>query len=91
MRDAFGKKSKKNVTSKAPAGITLRKPTAISGKAAWFERFYNPDTQLERDRLLFSTWASPLPLNVARWQPPPPEAWSFIFSWLEPRSLIRSS
>jgi PLD-like domain len=56
MRDAFGKKSeKKSAKSKAPPAMTLQKPTAISGKPAWFERFYAAKTQLERDRLLFST------------------------------------
>jgi len=34
--------------------LTLRKPTAISGAEAWFERYYEPDSQRERDRLLFS-------------------------------------
>ena len=40
----------------APKPITLQKPTAISGAdEAWFDRFYRPDTQALRDRLLFST------------------------------------
>jgi hypothetical protein len=34
--------------------LTLRKPTALSGKPAWFEEYYVPDSQRERDRLLFS-------------------------------------
>ena len=34
--------------------LTLRKPTAISGNAAWFQQYYVPDSQKERDRLLFS-------------------------------------
>ena len=33
--------------------IALRKPTAISSKPAWFEDYYKPDTQRERDRKLF--------------------------------------
>jgi hypothetical protein len=45
--------------TKAPAkskstALTLRKPKAISGREAWFERFYKPGTQLEGDRKLFS-------------------------------------
>lgn len=35
--------------------LTLSKPTALSGKPAWFESSYVPDTQRERDRKLFST------------------------------------
>lgn len=50
MRDAQKKGSK----AKTPAPITLGKPTAISGKPAWFEKYYVPATQRERDRLLFS-------------------------------------
>jgi hypothetical protein len=38
----------------ALAALTLKKPTAISGKPAWFTDFYNADTQQERDRILFS-------------------------------------
>ena len=33
--------------------ISLRKPTAISGKPAWFEDYYKADTQRQRDRELF--------------------------------------
>jgi len=36
------------------AALTLRKPTAISGQPAWFEKFYVPDSQLKHDRELFS-------------------------------------
>jgi phosphatidylserine/phosphatidylglycerophosphate/cardiolipin synthase-like enzyme len=54
MRDTFGAKGTKNTTSKAPPSITLKKPRAISGKPAWFDRFYKHDSQAERDRLLFS-------------------------------------
>jgi phosphatidylserine/phosphatidylglycerophosphate/cardiolipin synthase-like enzyme len=41
-------------TSGAPETINLAKPTKISGKPAWFERFYVADSQAERDRQLFS-------------------------------------
>jgi phosphatidylserine/phosphatidylglycerophosphate/cardiolipin synthase-like enzyme len=34
--------------------LTLEKPTAISGKPAWFEKFYGDDSQLANDRKLFS-------------------------------------
>jgi hypothetical protein len=34
--------------------LTLKKPTALSGKPAWFEKFYVADSQLLRDRQLFS-------------------------------------
>jgi len=34
--------------------LTLKKPTTFSGKAAWFEKFYVSDSQLLRDRQLFS-------------------------------------
>jgi phosphatidylserine/phosphatidylglycerophosphate/cardiolipin synthase-like enzyme len=37
-----------------PAALTLAKPTSISGKQAWFERFYVADSQTERDRKLFA-------------------------------------
>ena len=38
----------------ALAAMTLQKPTAISGKPAWFARFYEKGSQVEKDRLLFS-------------------------------------
>ena len=34
--------------------LTLQKPKAISGKPAWFEPYYVPGSQKERDRELFS-------------------------------------
>jgi hypothetical protein len=34
--------------------LTLQKPTALSGKPAWFEKFYVADSQAEHDRKLFS-------------------------------------
>jgi phosphatidylserine/phosphatidylglycerophosphate/cardiolipin synthase-like enzyme len=40
----------------APAeALALRKPTAISGKPAWFEPYYQPGSQKERDRELFAS------------------------------------
>ena len=38
----------------ALAPLALAKPTALSGKPAWFERFYKAGSQDERDRLLFA-------------------------------------
>ncbi|MGH9703569.1 MAG: phospholipase D-like domain-containing protein, partial [Candidatus Acidiferrales bacterium] len=38
----------------ASDALRLKKPTAISGKPAWFERFYVPGSQIENDRKLFS-------------------------------------
>lgn len=49
MRDAFKK------TSGAKARVVLAKPTALSGKPAWFEKYYVAGSQRERDRRLFST------------------------------------
>lgn len=50
MKDALqGTKAQK----KAEA-LTLKKPTAISGQPAWFEQYYVPDSERERDRMLFS-------------------------------------
>ncbi|SIR41879.1 PLD-like domain-containing protein [Rhizobium sp. RU35A] len=40
--------------SRPPETLSLRKPTAISGKPAWFEKSYVSGSQAERDRLLFS-------------------------------------
>jgi phosphatidylserine/phosphatidylglycerophosphate/cardiolipin synthase-like enzyme len=34
--------------------LTLKKPAAISGQPAWFADYYQPDSQKERDRQLFS-------------------------------------
>jgi len=55
MRTAFGPKDDKLKKATAPDAITLKKPTAISGKPAWFERYYKPDTQDLRDRTVFSS------------------------------------
>ena len=38
----------------ASESLTLKKPTAISGKPAWFEEFYIAGSQAENDRKLFS-------------------------------------
>ena len=38
----------------AMAELTLQKPTAISGKPAWFTDCYAAGSQKERDRKLFS-------------------------------------
>lgn len=53
MRDAL-KGPKKGKAATAADKLTLRKPTAISGKAAWFEGYYVANSQRERDRKLFS-------------------------------------
>ncbi len=39
---------------KTPGTITLKKPTALSGKPAWFEPYYQANSQKARDRVLFS-------------------------------------
>jgi len=52
MRDAL--KVKKTRKAKL-AALTLRKPTAISGKPAWFEDCYVQGSQRSADRVLFST------------------------------------
>ena len=38
----------------AIAAMTLKKPTAITGKPAWFSDYYQTGTQKEYDRKLFS-------------------------------------
>lgn len=47
----------KDASALAPAArkdaLTLHKPTAISGKPAWFETYYKADSQKLRDRQLF--------------------------------------
>jgi phosphatidylserine/phosphatidylglycerophosphate/cardiolipin synthase-like enzyme len=55
MRDAFGAKEKKLKDDKEPKELTLQKPSKISGKPAWFERYYTKNSQKWRDRRLFST------------------------------------
>lgn len=54
MDAALGPDGKRLAAARAPRSLSLRKPTAISGKAAWYERFYESGTQIERDRKLFS-------------------------------------
>ncbi|HVG18231.1 MAG TPA: phospholipase D-like domain-containing protein [Blastocatellia bacterium] len=51
MKDAL---KATNSEKKAVQKLTLRKPKAISGRDAWFERFYVPGSQREGDRKLFS-------------------------------------
>jgi phosphatidylserine/phosphatidylglycerophosphate/cardiolipin synthase-like enzyme len=51
MKDAEAKKK----SAKPPEPITLRKPTAITGKPSWFERYYVQDSQRMQDRLVFSS------------------------------------
>jgi phosphatidylserine/phosphatidylglycerophosphate/cardiolipin synthase-like enzyme len=41
-------------TQSAEKALTLQKPTAISGRPAWFEPYYNAGSQQENDRKLFS-------------------------------------
>jgi len=56
MRGAFGAKGQRLANATAPKEITLQKPTAISGADhPWFDRFYKPETQAFRDRVVFST------------------------------------
>lgn len=50
----FRTRMKAATAEKNPAALTLDMPTALSGKPAWFEKFYGEDSQLEKDRLLFS-------------------------------------
>jgi phosphatidylserine/phosphatidylglycerophosphate/cardiolipin synthase-like enzyme len=51
MQDAEKGKSTK---SKKKDPLTLHKPTAISGKPAWFRDYYQRNTQKEKDRQLFA-------------------------------------
>lgn len=39
---------------KNAGALTLELPTSLSGKPAWFAKFYEEDSQLEKDRTLFS-------------------------------------
>jgi phosphatidylserine/phosphatidylglycerophosphate/cardiolipin synthase-like enzyme len=56
MQDVLPKNKKSTSTKSAkPSGaLTLQKPTAISGKPAWFEKYYQEGSQAENDRKLFS-------------------------------------
>jgi phosphatidylserine/phosphatidylglycerophosphate/cardiolipin synthase-like enzyme len=51
MRDALKDKTKKSTATRE---LSLQKPRAISGRPAWFERFYVAGSHLEADRKLFS-------------------------------------
>jgi PLD-like domain len=51
MRDARKKKPADQISQP----LTLMKPTAISGKPAWFEAYFASGTQKEHDRKLFSS------------------------------------
>jgi hypothetical protein len=56
MRDAFGAHAQRLRRATQPKQITLQRPSAISGAdEEWFDRFYRSDTQVFRDRVLFST------------------------------------
>lgn len=50
----FRTKMQSASSAKAAGALTLQKPTAISGKPAWFEKFYVAGSQVENDRKLFS-------------------------------------
>jgi phosphatidylserine/phosphatidylglycerophosphate/cardiolipin synthase-like enzyme len=55
FRDRMEKALKKTPRGGAKRDpLALRKPTAISGKPAWFEEYYVPGSQKERDRTLFA-------------------------------------
>jgi hypothetical protein len=60
MEGALGaKKGKSTSKGKKPSAqaseaLTLKKPTAISGKPAWFPSYYKQGSDQEADRLLFS-------------------------------------
>ena len=55
FRDRMKEAGKKPPASQAKSdSLTLRKPTAITGKPAWFEEYYVPGSQKERDRILFA-------------------------------------
>ena len=56
MQSAKGKKTPNTGPKKSttPERLELQKPTVISGKPAWFERFYVAGSQKEHDRKLFA-------------------------------------
>jgi hypothetical protein len=63
MKDVLGgqkpkkgsKKADANTDPKKEDALTLKKPIAISGKKnTWFDRYYVAESQLEKDRTLFS-------------------------------------
>ena len=48
-------RSRMQESAGGPGGsLTLKKPTRISGQPAWFEEYYQADSQAEKDRLLFA-------------------------------------
>lgn len=55
FRDRMKEAGKKPPPGQATKdSLTLRKPTAITGKPAWFDEYYVPGSQRERDRTLFA-------------------------------------
>jgi phosphatidylserine/phosphatidylglycerophosphate/cardiolipin synthase-like enzyme len=50
----FRAKMESGSAAKDAGALTLDLPTALSGKPAWFEKFYQEGSQLEKDRKLFS-------------------------------------
>ncbi len=44
---------KKTASKKRVDHLVLKKPASVSHTAAWFEKYYVPDSQNERDRELF--------------------------------------
>lgn len=50
----FRSKMQKASSDASEEPLTLKKPTAISGKPAWFEEFYADGSQAANDRKLFS-------------------------------------
>jgi len=60
MEGALGAKKGKSMSrgkkpsAQASETLTLKKPTAISGKPAWFPSYYKQGSDQEADRLLFS-------------------------------------
>lgn len=54
MFDHLHFRSKMQETSEKKKKITLRQPPALTGKPAWFESYYQANSQKERDRKLFA-------------------------------------
>jgi phosphatidylserine/phosphatidylglycerophosphate/cardiolipin synthase-like enzyme len=55
FRNKMREHDKKLKKGEKPPPITLKLPTALSGKPTWFERYYVQDSQRMQDRLVFST------------------------------------
>ncbi len=49
------KDHKEKKKTKKPDPLTLKKPTAISGKPPWFEEYYKAGSQRQNDRKLFAS------------------------------------